>query len=255
MSRLDGVTSYALDYGRAPLDQLARYQLVIVEPTARSAAEVRWLRRRGVMVLGYLSLLEAGPHLDYFPRIPPEAFLGQQRVGVLDPRHEGWRRLIMAVARERLHRWGLDGLLLDGLESAETPPPGAGRLRDWCIPAAADLVRRIREALPGAVLVQNQGLWEVAPLAARWLDGLMWENPPLKPPQLAYSWRLAEHLVGIAGRHRLRVFVLVEGDWVRGLGEEEASYFNSLHRLMQRLPGAMLYVCPRRYASGEVAGV
>ena len=160
LARLVKVCSWAPGFGGAPVSGLRGFDLVVVDGVRQKdgtvdvgPAGVRALRRGGALVLSYLSVgtLERWRHYatQRAYRWTLRAVDGWPGERYVDARNRGWRRLMRAEAL-RLRRAGFDGLYLDNVDVAEVYP----RTR----PGLIRLVRNLRQAVPGLLLVQQNGL-------------------------------------------------------------------------------------------------
>lgn len=169
-SRLQGITSYAVYYSRAAeeLAKLVNFDLAILQPDLPLEA-LSSLKANGVKTLAYLSIGEVEPGRDYGQPIPQAWILGQNPNWgsfYVDASQPGWQDLVLSLARRYLER-GFSGLFLDTLDTADLYPQAASGL--------VQIVKRLREAFPEAILVQNRG-FRLLPQTAPYLDGVMYEN-------------------------------------------------------------------------------
>jgi hypothetical protein len=120
--RLRGVHSWALAIGqRQPVARLAAFDLVVVDGEDTPSAQVRALRRRGKLVLGYLSVGTIERGRSWFRRARPYRLelwqdWGEWYANVGAP---GFRRLIARRVAPRLLAKGFDGLFLDNTDMVE----------------------------------------------------------------------------------------------------------------------------------------
>ena len=126
-ARLGAVETWALALGEGNLDgdvaqRLGHFDLVVVDGEEVSPAQVRALRARGVLVLGYLSIGTIERWRSWYPRARPYRLERWQDWGewYADTSRAGFRRLIARVVAPALLRKGLDGLFLDNVDMIET---------------------------------------------------------------------------------------------------------------------------------------
>lgn len=178
--RLRDVETYAVYYGCGGEDVLATYDLAVVAAPGRSPGEISAIKRKGTLVLAYLSVLEIHPEEG-----PPAGVLvgrdgpvvnDQWGNWVLDPRHEATRDRALSEA-EALLRQGYDGLFLDTLADLEDLPAAVGAGGQTAIVDAARLVAEVSDSFH-CILVQNRGFRRLLPLTMSYLDGLCWESFP-----------------------------------------------------------------------------
>ena len=160
VERLRRVCSWAPVFGGVDAATLQGFDMVVVD-AVRSAdddvgtapAEVTTLRRRGVLVLAYLSVGTVEDWRHYGAGVPGSWVLGPVEgwpgERYVDARQAGWRRLMVQEA-ETMAADGFDGLYLDNLDVAEDFP----RTRRGVVA----LVEQLRAAAPALLLVAQNGL-------------------------------------------------------------------------------------------------
>jgi hypothetical protein len=122
-------------YGAPPLDKLAEFPVVVLEPSLVAPSDVAALHRRGCRVLGYVSLGEddrlrrgngrgPGGQADWY--LDEHTGPGTDKPGrdgqpdgnpewgsyYVDPSNRGWRRLVKDDVR-RIAALGMDGVFAD----------------------------------------------------------------------------------------------------------------------------------------------
>ncbi|UQN09868.1 endo alpha-1,4 polygalactosaminidase [Deinococcus sp. QL22] len=139
-------SALALYYGQDALPLLTRYQRVVVQPGHFNAAQVTWLRQRGVQVLAYLSLGEdgSGQPQDWLTAAPPTIW----DTRLVNASHPEWRARVQAqVLRDKAV---FSGFFLDTVDSA---PQDSRQLR-----AMLKLVRLVRQWAGPKYLLINRGI-------------------------------------------------------------------------------------------------
>lgn len=125
---LRGAHSFAFAIGSGDLDgdavtRLAPYDLVVVDGEDARRSQVRALRRRGKVVLAYLSVGTIEPGRSWYERARPYRL--RDRFEEFDEYYaatsrRGYRRLIARRVAPRMLRKGFDGLFLDNTDMIET---------------------------------------------------------------------------------------------------------------------------------------
>src|SRR4051794_16004415 len=64
--RFDTIESYTVYYGKGRVEDLARFDLAIVQPDTLTAEELTDLKARGTLVIAYLSIGEAEPEREWY---------------------------------------------------------------------------------------------------------------------------------------------------------------------------------------------
>jgi uncharacterized protein (TIGR01370 family) len=125
---LRGVQSFAFAIGSGNLDgdvaaRLAPYDLVVVDGEEARRSQVRALRRRGKVVLAYLSIGTIEPGRSWYERAKPYRLRDRfEEFGeyYAATSRRGYRRLIARRVARRMLRKGFDGLFLDNTDMIET---------------------------------------------------------------------------------------------------------------------------------------
>lgn len=169
--RLDNITSYVVYYGVGRADELAAFDLAIVQPDTLTPEELTTIHSDGTLAIAYLSVGEAEPGRPWYTdgRVDPSWELGiNPNWGsiFIDASQPGWQQLMVDLAGETLAK-GYDGLFLDTVDTVDLfPQTTAGMVR---------VVERLRETYPDAILVQNRG-FTVLDQTQDLIDGLMFES-------------------------------------------------------------------------------
>lgn len=166
-----GIQSYVTYYGEDRIDDLAAYDLAILEPDGHTAEEIAALHEKGTLAVAYLSVGQVEPYRAWYGdgRVDHTWLLNEDKNWdsyFVDANQQGWRDLTVELAGDYLAQ-GYDGLFLDVVDAAEVYPETA--------PGMVALIQGLREAYPEAIIVQNRGfavIDETAPL----VDALMFEG-------------------------------------------------------------------------------
>ena len=231
--------SFCTYYGSGHVAELRRFDIVIGHTPQMKSADAKQLSKEGVVTLGYLSIGEdsklregngqgpGGKASWYFDsdanRQPDQDPIWKSwYANANDPL---WRSDCVAEAKRLVKEYGFDGIFLDLVSVCELYPESrAGMLQ---------LIRDLREALPDAVIVMNQGFVIVAD-AAPIVDGIMIESFTatydfdLKeyglndPASLDFHVQRAEKVLQpVLKKHPLRVLVL---DYAKATDAETIQY-------------------------------
>lgn len=218
-TRFSLAKNYALYYGCGRANQLAQYDIAIVEPSGHSTDSLVEMKSSGTLAIAYLSVMEIPPWSEDLNRLKTRDFLqsgGQaylnQEFGNfwVDLRSSRWVSLLLERVDYLLGKVGYDGLFLDTVGDIESRLLSSN-LRNKLQSAAVKIVSKIRKRFPKCILIQNCGLEDLFERTAEYLDGICWENPPLD--QLA-SQAWAAQMISTLERekksHDLQVLLLVE---------------------------------------------
>jgi polysaccharide biosynthesis protein PelA len=169
-ARLQGVKTFALALGMEldaqSVEQLAAYDLVVIDGEGASALDVQTLRARGTLVLGYLSVGTIERGRRWYRRLKPYRLelwsdWGEWYAAV---DQSGFRRIMARRIAPGLLKKGFDGLFLDNVDMIESH---ARQRRGMYA-----LVRRLSRLAHGQarLLFAQNGDDVIAPIAAE-LDG------------------------------------------------------------------------------------
>ncbi|MGE5542075.1 MAG: hypothetical protein ACM3WT_03480 [Bacillota bacterium] len=214
---------YVVYYGCGRVNEIASFDVAILESSAHAAGEVADIIRRGCLPISYLSIIESGEHLPYHSLADAEDFLwvGGSRVmvpefntWVMDVRRPHWRDILLSAADDMLRK-GFVGLFLDTVGWAEDPSLPRSLSFDLT-ESAQRLIKGLRTAHPEAVLIQNLGLRRLIQYTAPLLDGVCWEGfgdlPGRDPGDLRRVIDGLSMLRRLNDRHGLRVLLLAHSD-------------------------------------------
>ena len=153
----------AFYYGDGKLPELATYQRVVLQPDFYTPEHLAWLKGKGVMTLGYLSMSEdTGPEAPW-QRKERNPDWGGAFVRVS---HPDWTDHVLKQAQSALNK-GFDGLFLDTLDI------------EWFFPEELPhllmLIATLRETTRPAYLMANRG-FRLLPRLAHLVDGHLFES-------------------------------------------------------------------------------
>lgn len=182
-------------YGAGRLDELRRYDRVVLQPDFYPPAELAQLSEAGVQALGYLSLSEdTGPPAPW-QRAEHNPDWGGAYVHV---GHPGWVEHVVTQARAAVEA-GFGGLFLDTLNVELTFPDD--------VPHLLTLIAAIREEAKPGYLLANRG-FGLLPALADLVDGILFESfsarwtddgeyGPWPADVLEFHAQIAEQLLGL----------------------------------------------------------
>ncbi len=170
--------STAVFYGAdLPLEMLAKYQRVILEPDNTTVEELTFLKKKGVSVYAYLSIGEVGSARTWSSQLDKTWTLGVNKgwnSAVMDLNSKGWRDYLIEQRMESLWQKGFRGFFLDTMDSYQliAKTPSALKLQKQ---GMVKLIRKISSEFSGVYLIFNRG-FEVLDEVANLADGLVVES-------------------------------------------------------------------------------
>jgi len=171
---LESVRSFAVQFsGEYKLEDLSRYDLVIMDPDQSRHSEADSLSARKRLPVAYLNIGEAEEYRWYYSEIKPEWMLGKNpnwdRHFFIDVNNADWQRLVLEKILPRIFRSEYAGVFLDMIDIASPelyPASREGVLR---------LISRIRAEYPDKIILMNNGVF-LAASAADEIDGICVES-------------------------------------------------------------------------------
>lgn len=234
---LQALSSFACYYGPDRLDDLATYDLVILQPAHYKPDDLAMLQRAGVVCLAYLSLGEL-PEADAAPAwrlIDPDTGQVARNLrwatAYLDCRLPAWQEHILDESVPAILARGFDGLFLDTLDVQELFPATRS--------AAAQLVQQLRWQFPHILLASNRS-FSLLELITPYLDLFVFEAftthcqdglyAAWSGPDLVWTEHKAAQLQDLSGGRPILAldYGAPEGDNLRRLAEERAAEHNFL---------------------------
>jgi uncharacterized protein (TIGR01370 family) len=182
--RIGSIGNYVVYYGAGRLDDLARFDLAIIDPATLTPDEVLALESRGTLVVGYLSVGEINGNDPWLAdgTVPRSWILGRNKNWgslFVDANQAGWRDLMTQQAGQLID-YGFQGVFLDTVDTAIDVAPQTE-------PGMIQLIRGLRSTYPDALLVQNRG-FDIAEQVAPSIDAVMFEDL-----STSYDFKLAEY--------------------------------------------------------------
>ncbi len=165
-TRLSGVRDWAFaigrDLGGADVQRLAEYDLLVVDGEAATAAQVRRLKAKGAVVLGYLSVGTIERGRSWYPKVKSYRLdlWGDWNEWYADVSAAGYRDVIQRHVAPSMLAKGLDGLFLDNTDMIESHPANAEGMRLL----VSALSTRTHEA--GGLLLTQNGADSIGPTLA-----------------------------------------------------------------------------------------
>lgn len=187
--RLDKARNFVLYYGKVEsreMEILARYDVVIIDPQAmgrQAKQQIAELKRRGCMVIGYLSCMEVAPWHHYRKEVP-ESWLLKINGKIWHPwgsnsaadlNNPGWHRLVVRLTRTDVMDYGCDGMFMDTLADIEHPDLPE-KMRQIQLRGLDKLMQTLRKEYPDFILVGNWTIQSTLPVMAKYADIICWEN-------------------------------------------------------------------------------
>jgi len=167
---LTTVTNYMVYYGQKHINELKKYDLLILQPELFTNSEIKELKQAESIPIAYLSLGEIEKSRWWADRIKDSWLLGKNEIWdsyYIDPGSSGWQSLVIETIIPSITEKGFRGLFLDTVDMVDLYPDARLKM--------IDLISGIRESYPELVLIQNRGFTVFSKTAAM-LDGILFES-------------------------------------------------------------------------------
>lgn len=245
--------SFALYYGYGEVEKMSRYDIAIIEPKGMTVEDIRYMKDRKTLVLSYLSLVEVHPTEPIFKELTDEDFLFINHEKVINLafgtylvnlKSEKWLKYLHSEVEHRFIFMGTDGLFLDTIGDLELPSIPVS-IREEQIQAALHILSTLKTRFPQHLLIQNNGLEHLCEHTAPYIDGILWENPPLTlNPSKEWVEVIMSRLERIQEKYGLRLFMLFE----ETIEKERKAY--SVAKKVGKAKNYLVYFAPAHYVAG-----
>lgn len=143
--------------GKITYLQSKRFDLIVVEPSSYTKAQVQALESTGATVLGYLSVGEVGPYRYYFKKMKKQGFLGKNpnwNAYYINLADSVTYHLFFSTIIPKIMNKGFDGLFLDTVDDVAPYTP-----RKDLQPSMVKLIKQMQTEYPKMMIIQNDGLF------------------------------------------------------------------------------------------------
>jgi polysaccharide biosynthesis protein PelA len=246
------VRNYALYYGVGNANELAEFDLVIVEPLGQTKSNLTIMHQSKTIVIAYVSIMEIHPYHACFGILQDDDFLnanGQRlkndayNTYILDLRSTRWLGVLNHHIGNLLLNEDYDGIFLDTIGNVEMNhlPVGMQHIQKQ---AAISFIMQTRHIFPEAIIIQNNGLESLCLQAAPWLDAICWENPPFEnKSSIKWMDMIITRLNQLKKENGIQTLLLLEQSDV------EENNKASLAKKLANTNGFLVYVAPYQYVS------
>ncbi len=160
-----------------PLDLLAAYDRVVLEPENVNPKQIKYLQQQGVTVYAYLSIGEVAEYRSWFSDIKPQWKRSNNvdwNSAVMDMTATGWHDYLLNNRMQQLWQQGYRGFFLDTMDSYQlfvTTADDRTKQQQGMI----TLLKAMKKNYPGSSLLFNRG-FEILEQTANLADGLIAES-------------------------------------------------------------------------------
>ena len=170
--------STAFYYGNnLPLDSIASFNRVVVEPENTTEVELAYLKEKGVNVFAYLSIGEVRVDSAWSKKLNKQWILGTNKdwkTLVLDMSSTGWQEFLIHDQAEVLWQQGYQGFFLDTMDSYQlfSKIPAASSVQ---INGIIRLIRKMKKQFPEIRFLFNRG-FEILDAVGNLAEGVVAES-------------------------------------------------------------------------------
>ncbi len=160
-----------------PLDLLAAYDRVVLEPDNANPKQIQYLQQQGVTVYAYLSIGEVAEYRNWFTEIKNQwkrSNNADWNSTVMDMTATGWHDYLLNKRMQQLWQQGYRGFFLDTMDSYQLFVTTAeDRIKQQ--QGMITLLKAMKQKYPDSSLLFNRG-FEILEQTAKLADGLIAES-------------------------------------------------------------------------------
>jgi len=185
IDRFKNIKNFCLYYGYGNEDRLCRYDLAIVEPKAHLNDSIMKIKANNSLLIAYISVMEISEHDEKFNNLNSNDFLNSNGAPFINKKYnnyilnlasKNWTNIILGKMNT-LVLDGYDGFFLDTIGDIEDNHLSKEQAEDQLF-ASLLLIKKIRTQFPTSIIIQNNGLEQLASQSRTYVDAICWENPP-----------------------------------------------------------------------------
>ncbi|OXM86666.1 endo alpha-1,4 polygalactosaminidase [Paenibacillus rigui] len=185
---VSSIQSFKIFYGtptKTILDNMQKYNMVVIEPTAYTADQISYIKSRGTIVIGYTSVMEmnagdktVAPNVvedDYFKKNGSKVLFGQWNSYLMDISKSHYQEALLNRIKTQISDKGIDGVFLDTvgrIDSYFTDPAQQAAMRS----GYEQLLTQIKSNHPQLSLIQNRAFETLKAISIRYVNGVLWED-------------------------------------------------------------------------------
>jgi hypothetical protein len=251
--RLKLAKSYALYYGHGRDNELALFDIAIIDFKGHTMEEINKLKVKNTLVITYLSIFEVSPNEAIFKELSEEDFwlvdgdrVQNEAYGtyLVSLKSKKWLNYLLNEVKRQLIVFESDGIFLDTVGDIENYGLPYN-LRQQQLKVVVNLLYALKMLYPNHLFIQNNGLEEVCLHTAMYIDGICWENPPLNLNE-SYEWVevITNRLLKLKLDFDIQILLLLE----ESIEKERNSYEKA--KKLARKQGFLLYNASGKYVDG-----
>lgn len=218
LMRLNSVRSFAVYYGFGREEELACFDMAVVEPKGHTGSGLAEVKSRGTLLIAYLSIMEVPFWDENNKLLTPADYLWEKGKIItnklnynpwLNMASPKWKKILLHQVSFLLEQRGYDGLFLDTAAYVEDHRL-APDLRQELMHSICTMIYQIRSLYPEHILIQNGGFNQLYTYTLPFIDGLCWENPLLKKAPEIWMSNLIARLKAINKKEQKIILILAE---------------------------------------------
>ncbi|TXC81592.1 endo alpha-1,4 polygalactosaminidase [Metabacillus litoralis] len=228
------VKSFSIFYGNPTeqkVQELKKFDAVILEPTAFSKENITILQESDVKVFGYVSLMqlenwneELKKHIadsDYAELNGERIYIEEWDTYVMDLRESHYRDALRWKIEKYVTANGLDGVFFDTVDDLDYYFHEDQETQQNMRSGYVSLLEELKSAYPELLILQNRGFDTLKAASKPYIDGVLWEGfeaSDLQESEWAKTWLKyfkKEQLIG-----KVRVLTVVTDEESLKLSEK-----------------------------------
>ncbi|MFY9858402.1 MAG: endo alpha-1,4 polygalactosaminidase [Exiguobacterium chiriqhucha] len=185
----DEIHSYKIYYNmptEAIIEDMARYDLVIIEPIWYTPEQIETIRSNGTKVFGYINVMEADSWNraligqmdkdDYFYRDGERIYFPKWDSYLTDISSADFRKILIREIQKQVINKHLDGIFLDTVGDIDDVHLDYPKDLAEQLAGLEEFLQAIERTYPGVPVVQNWGIETLERTSAPYVEGFMWEG-------------------------------------------------------------------------------
>ncbi|MCM3790859.1 endo alpha-1,4 polygalactosaminidase [Domibacillus indicus] len=220
------VDSFHIFYGRPDqekLEDLAQQDAAIIEPTAFTKEDLSFLRKKNVMLFGYVSLMqlenwneELKQHVapsDYWLQEGERLYVPDWDTYVMNISEPHYRDVLMHKISTEIVEKQMDGIFFDTVDDLDYYFRDDLAAKKAMQAGYKQLLDEVKSAYPDLLIIQNRGFESYKAVSRKKVEGILWEGfdkQDIEKSDWAQNWR--EYFKKEQRFGQVRVFTVVSDD-------------------------------------------
>ena len=185
----NNIQSYKIFYNmptEAIIEDMAQYDLVIIEPIWYTQEQIETIRSSGTKVFGYINVMEADTwnralisqmdEDDFFYREGERIYFQKWDSYLTDISSSDFRKILIREIQKQIINKHVDGIFLDTVGDIDDVHLEYPEDLEEQLAGLEAFLQAIERTYPGIPVVQNWGIETLERTSAPYVEGFMWEG-------------------------------------------------------------------------------